>query len=111
MKRVRILRDGAIGDPGNARATVVHAKKNDVIELSDTSADMCVNVSKPPRAEYITDDESASAVADDPASGTLDPADETSGDSDEGKRSLLDRITGKGKDDDGEGDGKSSILE
>ena len=116
MKRVRILRDGSIGDPGNARAAVVHAKKGDIIDLSDTSANMCVNVSEPPRAEYIDDDKPTSdeptsnddepTSNDDPASGMLDPADEhkDDGDGDSDGRSLLDRITGKGK-------GESSVLE
>ena len=108
MKRVRILRGGAIGDPGNVRAAVIHTEKDQIIELSDTAANMCVNVSDPPRAEYI-DDEPVSD--DDPASG-----DEPGSDDGEGKRSLLDRIRGKGDgegegDSEGEGSGDPSLLE
>ncbi len=111
MKRVRILRDGPIGDPGNTRASVVHAKEGEIIELSDTSADMAVNVSDPPRAEYIDDKpesepESEDESEDEPESGDDGDGDDESGSGDDsgGKRSLLDRITGKGE-------GESSVLE
>ncbi len=100
MKRVRILRSGAIGDPGNTRAPVVHVKKGEIVELSDAAADMTVNVSKPPRAEYI--DGKSEPSHEDGGDDERENADEGSGDDE--KVSLIDRITGKGK-------GESSVLE
>ena len=101
MKRVRILRDGPIGDPGNVRASVVYAEKGQIIELSDTAADMAVNESKPPRAEYI-DGKSELGSGDEGDDGELGSGDKGGdgsepGSEDEGKASLLDRLTGKGK--------------
>ena len=105
MKRVRILRSGPIGDPGNTRASVVHAKEGEITELSDTAADMAVNVSDPPRAEYI-DGKSELGHEPEPERENVDEdgGDDESGSGDDGKVSLLDRITGKGK-------GESSVLE
>jgi hypothetical protein len=111
MKRVKILRDGAIGDPKNPRTPTVHAKEGDIVELTDSSADMCVNESDPPRAEYIDEKSELDREDDGGEPGSGEPGSGGEGDGEPGSggeggtsggRSLLDRITGKGE---------SSVLE
>lgn len=57
MARVKILRDGAIADPSDPRAPVVHGVEGDVVELSNAAAKMAVEESDPPRAEYVDEDD------------------------------------------------------
>lgn len=106
MKRVKILRDGAIGDPKNPRTPTVHAKEGDIVELTDSSADMCVNESDPPRAEYIDEKSELDREpgSGEPGDGDGEPGNGEPGSGGEGERSLLDRITGRGQ-------GESSVLE